>query len=137
MATETRLRIADAIKEDARVIHHLVIPERFYQHSMSRPADRAVAAPAGETDLGLLVLAHECGHVANDDDLPHRERLPLVKQEIEATAWAFDRIRHHGGIVTAEMEKNARHALYSYTHSPSDLRADPRLYPFLCGGITL
>jgi hypothetical protein len=110
------LSVAKAIKFDAGVTAHAVLPDVIAESAFSNPYHHVIVAPKGDTEVGLTILAHEAGHVATtrDYEATHPVRAGRTDLEFEASLWAFRHIRQHGGETTQKMEAFARWALKSY-----------------------
>ena len=116
--TEACLPIAKAIKIEAGVIRHHVLPEPAigdgcYINGWSFPRRRIIHAPAGRTVSELYTVAHECAHVA----LRHDHRKPLWRGEYEAEVWAHAALRRHG---VAVPEADTVHAMSSVLFAIQD-----------------
>jgi hypothetical protein len=100
-ATLRYLAVAAAIKLEAGVRRHH-ITDGLYGRAW--PKIHTIAAPEGRTRKELLILAHECAHVA----LRHIRAKPVHVLEHEAEVWAHAALRRHGIAVPEVMTMLAR-----------------------------
>jgi hypothetical protein len=110
-APEKLLAIAEAIKAEAGVVQHHVLPYRDPldpnkfdgRYGWSFPRRGIIHAPAGRDDRELYNLAHECAHVALRHDHPE----PRWRREYEAERWAHAALPRHGIPVNEYDKENA------------------------------
>jgi hypothetical protein len=87
------LRIAEALKGEAGVTHHII------RKSLSGCAYWGrIEVPEGKTRCQLYILAHECAHIV----LGHigKARKPRHLEEVEAERWAHEALRRYGVAVS-------------------------------------
>jgi hypothetical protein len=100
------LAVAEAIKQEAGVVHHRVVNGL---HGCAFSDRGIIHAPEGRTRKQLYILAHECGHVAHNHQwLEGRGSKPRHVEEHEAELWAHAALRRHGIAVPRSMTRRAK-----------------------------
>src|SRR5262249_6772515 len=88
-----RLRIAEAMKQEAGVTEHTVHQEDF--GGLAYIGTGRIYSPEGRKIVQLYTLAHECGHIFLHNSGPGY-RLPGHVKEFEAESYAHQAFCEHG-----------------------------------------
>jgi len=96
--------VAEAIVKEAGV--KKVVEIKPSQRAHAHATARAIYVQPPTTRRRLTTVAHECGHVALNDDGRHRSH----RQEYEACVWSFEALRRHGiAVPRKEVESGKRY----------------------------
>ncbi|MCU0732900.1 MAG: hypothetical protein MUE84_15115 [Hyphomonas sp.] len=90
---EKRLRIAEAMKQEAGVTGHEINTENFA--GLAFIGTGRIKSPEGRNIRQLYTVAHECGHIFLHNELPGL-KLPAHLMEMEAESYAHQAFREHG-----------------------------------------
>jgi hypothetical protein len=100
-----RLRIADAMKEEAGVTEHTVHKEDF--GGLAYIGTGRIYSPEGRKIVQLYTVAHECGHIFLHNSGPGYT-LPGHVKEFEAESYAHQAFREHGMTLPRKLSKWGR-----------------------------
>lgn len=85
----------------------------FIRQSFSRPEAHLICVPRVTDGLTLFAVAHECAHVFHSHtELDYRTRL---KNEWQATKWAFKMMPEHGVPISPEITQLAKDCMLGHT----------------------
>jgi len=100
-----RLRIAEAMKNEAGVTEHTVHKEDF--GGVAYIGTGRIYSPEGRKIVQLYTLAHECGHIFLHNSGPGY-MLPSHVKEFEAESYAHQAFREHGMALPRKLSKWGR-----------------------------
>ena len=106
-----RLRIADAMKQEAGVTEHTVHKEDF--GGLAYIGTGKIYSPEGRKIVQLYTLAHECGHIFLHNSGPGYTFAGHVK-ELEAESYAHQAFREHGMTIPRNLSSWGRNYVGSW-----------------------
>jgi len=127
-----RLRIADAMKEEAGVTEHTVHKEDF--GGVAYIGTGRIYSPEGRKIVQLYTLAHECGHIFLHNSGPGYQ-LPGHVKEFEAESYAHQAFREHGMTVPRRLTQWGRTYVASWIDKDraANIPLDPRAIDYATG----
>src|SRR5262249_31187072 len=109
-----RLRIAEAMKQEAGVTEHTVHQEDF--GGLAYIGTGRIYSPQGRKIVQLYTLAHECGHIFLHNSDPG-SALPGHVAEFEAESYAHQAFREHGMTVPRRLSSWGRDYVASWVET--------------------
>src|SRR5262245_7915509 len=127
-----RLRIADAMKQEAGVTVHTVHQEDF--GGLAYIGTGRIYSPEGRKILQLYTLAHECGHIFLHNSGPGYT-LPGHVKEFEAESYAHQAFREHGMTLPRKLSSWGRNYVASWVEKDraANIPIDPRAVAYAAG----
>ena len=127
-----RLRIAEAMKNEAGVTAHTVNEENLA--GLAYIGTGGIYSPEGRKIVQLYTLAHECGHIFLHNSGPGYA-LPGHVKEFEAESYAHQAFREHGMSLPLKLSKWGRTYVGSWIEKDraTNIPIDPRALAYAAG----
>ncbi len=131
---EKRLRIAEAMKQEAGVTGHEFNARREDLSGLAFIGTGRIRSPEGQNIHQLYTVAHECGHIFLHNELPGM-RLPPHVMELEAESYAHQAFREHGMRIPRWLSQGGRRYVGSWIEKDraNGIAIDPRAVAYANG----
>lgn len=131
---EKRLRIAEAMKQEAGVTGHEFNARREDLSGLAFIGTGRIRSPEGQNIHQLYTVAHECGHIFLHNELPGM-RLPPHVMELEAESYAHQAFREHGMQIPRWLSQGGRRYVGSWIEKDraKGIAIDPRAVAYANG----